>query len=166
MPSMWPHQSKGRKEEGARFNQYRRGGFHKAGEGPAFGDSFPDFSSLRNRAQRSASPARGAGPAPEKLAERKPTPSAPLHRGASLHLRKIETADATSTAASAFVYLLLLVGLGRPHKAPEQGMGPVGSALQLGMELTCHKPGVLGQLHHLHQPSIGGQAGEYQPRLG
>ena len=30
-----------------------RGGFHKAGEGPAFGDSFPDFSSLRNRAQRS-----------------------------------------------------------------------------------------------------------------
>ena len=37
-----------------------RGGFHKAGEGPAFGDSFPDFSSLRNRAQRSAPPlARG-----------------------------------------------------------------------------------------------------------
>ena len=30
-----------------------RGGFHKAGEGPAFGDSFPDFSSGRNRAQRS-----------------------------------------------------------------------------------------------------------------
>ena len=34
-----------------------RGGFHKAGEGPAFGDSFPDFSSGRNRAQRSV-PAR------------------------------------------------------------------------------------------------------------
>ena len=30
-----------------------RGGFHKAGEGPAFGDSFPNFSSLRNWAQRS-----------------------------------------------------------------------------------------------------------------
>ena len=30
-----------------------QGGFHKAGEGPAFGDSFPDFSSGRNRAQRS-----------------------------------------------------------------------------------------------------------------
>ena len=27
-----------------------RGGFHKAGEGPAFGDSFPNFSSGRNRA--------------------------------------------------------------------------------------------------------------------
>ena len=30
-----------------------RGGFHKAGEGPAFGDSFPHFSSGRNGAQRS-----------------------------------------------------------------------------------------------------------------
>ena len=37
-----------------------RGGFHKAGEGPAFGDSFPDFSSGRNRAQRSV-PGGGAG---------------------------------------------------------------------------------------------------------
>ena len=37
-----------------------RGGFHKAGEGPAFGDSFPDFSSGRNRAQRSV-PGWGAG---------------------------------------------------------------------------------------------------------
>ena len=39
-----------------------RGGFHKAGEGPAFGDSFPDFSSGRNRAQRSV---------PARLASRK-----------------------------------------------------------------------------------------------
>ena len=31
----------------------KRGRFHKEGEGPSFGDSFPDFSSLRNRAQRS-----------------------------------------------------------------------------------------------------------------
>ena len=37
-----------------------RGGFHKAGEGPAFGDSFPDFSSGRNRAQRSV-PTRPEG---------------------------------------------------------------------------------------------------------
>ena len=37
-----------------------RGGFHKAGEDPAFGDSFPDFSSGRNRAQRSV-PGGGAG---------------------------------------------------------------------------------------------------------
>ena len=41
-----------------------RGGFHKAGEGPAFGDSFPDFSSGRNRAQRSV-PARLAGLNPD-----------------------------------------------------------------------------------------------------
>ena len=40
-------------EKDADAAPYRRGGFHKAGEGPAFGDSFPDFSSLRNRAQRS-----------------------------------------------------------------------------------------------------------------
>ena len=37
-----------------------RGGFHKAGEGPAFGDSFPSFSSLRKGAQRSV-PGGGAG---------------------------------------------------------------------------------------------------------
>ena len=37
-----------------------RGGFHKAGEGPAFGDSFPHFSSGRNGAQRSV-PTGGAG---------------------------------------------------------------------------------------------------------
>ena len=36
-----------------------RGGFHKAGEGPAFGDSFPNFSSLRNWAQRSVPTKRG-----------------------------------------------------------------------------------------------------------
>ena len=30
-----------------------RGGFHKAGDGPAFGDSFPSFSTLRKGAQRS-----------------------------------------------------------------------------------------------------------------
>ena len=33
-----------------------RGGFHKEGEGPSFGDSFVSFSSLRKRPQRSASP--------------------------------------------------------------------------------------------------------------
>ena len=33
----------------------QRGGFHKAGEGPAFGDSFVSFSSLRKRPQRSVS---------------------------------------------------------------------------------------------------------------
>ena len=34
----------------------QRGGFHKEGEGPSFGDSFVSFSSLRKRPQRSASP--------------------------------------------------------------------------------------------------------------
>ena len=47
------NRAKGRTEKDAHSNQYRRGGFHKEGEGPSFGDSFPDFSSGRNRAQRS-----------------------------------------------------------------------------------------------------------------
>ena len=46
--------------EAAPDSPEQRGGFHKEGEGPSFGDSFPDFSSLRNRAQRSV-PARLAG---------------------------------------------------------------------------------------------------------
>ena len=33
--------------EERRHAPYQRGGFHKAGEGPAFGDSFVSFSSLR-----------------------------------------------------------------------------------------------------------------------
>ena len=33
----------------------KRGGFHKEGEGPSFGDSFVSFSSLRKRPQRSVS---------------------------------------------------------------------------------------------------------------
>ena len=56
--------------------------------------------------------------------------------------------------------------LRRADEAPEQGMGPVGTAFQLRMELPGHKPGVPGQLDHLHQAAVGGQAGEGQPRLG
>ena len=37
-----------------------RGGFHKAGEGPAFGDSFPDFSSWEKSGISGASPAAAA----------------------------------------------------------------------------------------------------------
>ena len=61
-----------------------RGGFHKAGEGPAFGDSFPPFSSLRKGAQRSV-PARLAS---RNKATQKNNPSVmatpchlPLHKG-------------------------------------------------------------------------------------
>ena len=50
----------GLKRERRTLHPVPRGGFHKAGEGPAFGDSFPDFSSGRNRAQRSV-PGWGAG---------------------------------------------------------------------------------------------------------
>src|SRR5699024_7806620 len=47
-PSMCPH---GLRAEKRRTQIYPvpQGGFHKAGEGPAFGDSFVYFSSLRNR---------------------------------------------------------------------------------------------------------------------
>ena len=50
-----------------------RGGFHKAGEGPAFGDSFPHFSSWRNGAQRSVprlgtrEEVQGYRPAPQRV---------------------------------------------------------------------------------------------------
>ena len=33
------------------------------------------------------------------------------------------------------------------------------------MELARHEPGVAGQLHHFHQPPVGGQPGQGQPRL-
>ena len=35
-------------------------------------------------------------------------------------------------------------------QALEQGMGPVGAGLELGMELARHKEVVLGQLHSLY----------------
>ncbi len=43
--------------EGRRHTQYRRGGFHKAGEGPAFGGSLVTFCPVRKSPQRSV-PAR------------------------------------------------------------------------------------------------------------
>ena len=48
----------------------------------------------------------------------------------------------------------------RGHKVPKQRMGPVGPGFQLRVELHPHKPGVAGQLHHLHQLPIGGQPGQ------
>ena len=52
-PSMCPHGLRAEKRR-TQIHPVPQGGFHKAGEDPAFGDSFPDFSSGRNRAQRSA----------------------------------------------------------------------------------------------------------------
>ena len=43
-------------------------------------------------------------------------------------------------------------------------MGLVGPAFQLRVELHCHKPRVVGQLHNLHQPPVRGQTGKSQPR--
>ncbi len=56
--------------------------------------------------------------------------------------------------------------LGGGDEVPEQGVGLVGPAFQLRVELDAHEPGVVGQLHDLHQPPVGGQAGQLQPRLG
>ena len=56
-PSMCPHGLRAEKRR-TQIHPVPQGGFHKAGEGPAFGDSFVYFSSLRNRPQRSASPWR------------------------------------------------------------------------------------------------------------
>ena len=43
-------------------------------------------------------------------------------------------------------------------------MCPVGTALELRMELHPYKPGVAGELHDLHQPSVRGEAGEAEAR--
>ena len=45
-------------------------------------------------------------------------------------------------------------------------MGLVGPGFQFRMELDAHEPGVFGQLHDLHQPLVGGEPGQHQPRLG
>ena len=47
-PSMCPHGLRAEKRR-TQIHPVPQGGFHKAGEGPAFGDSFVYFSSLRNR---------------------------------------------------------------------------------------------------------------------
>ena len=39
-------------------------------------------------------------------------------------------------------------------------------AFELRVELDAHEPGVVGQLHDLHQPLVGGQAGQYQTCVG
>ena len=44
------------------------------------------------------------------------------------------------------------------HKAPEQGVRPVGTALELRVELRPHEPAVGRLLHDLHQAAVRGQA--------
>lgn len=56
--------------------------------------------------------------------------------------------------------------LGGGDKGAEQGVCLIGPGFQLRVELYPHEPGVAGQLHDLHQPPVGGQAGQLQPRLG
>ena len=51
------------------------------------------------------------------------------------------------------------------HKAHEQGMGPVGAALELRVELNAHKPGVPGFLHDLHQVAVRRQPRQPQPGI-
>ena len=45
-------------------------------------------------------------------------------------------------------------------------MGLIRPAFKLRVELNAHEPGVVGQLHDLHQTPVGGQSGQYQPRPG
>ena len=44
---------------------------------------------------------------------------------------------------------------GGTHKVAEEGMGPVGAALELGVELNGHEPGVVGNLDNFHQVALG-----------
>ena len=46
----------------------------------------------------------------------------------------------------------------RFHKPVEQRVRPVGAALELRVELGPYEPGVLRQLHDLHQPPVGGES--------
>ena len=49
---------------------------------------------------------------------------------------------------------------GRAHKSCKQGVRPVGAALELGMELHADEEALAGDFHGLHQPPVGGEAGE------
>ena len=51
----------------------------------------------------------------------------------------------------------------RPHKGPEERVGLVGSGLELRVELDPHEPGMVGQLHHLHQPPVRGKSCQAEP---
>ena len=50
----------------------------------------------------------------------------------------------------------------RRHKSPEQRVGPVGAGFQLRVPLGGYIEGMLRELAHLHNASVGGGAGEAQ----
>ena len=57
---------------------------------------------------------------------------------------------------------LVLIRFCRGDELPEQGMGLVGPALELRVELDAHEPGVVRPLHDLHQAAVGGETGQGQ----
>ena len=66
-----------------------------------------------------------------------------------------------------YKYLSLVPVLNRSRrldKPVEQGMGAVGTALELRMELDSHKPGVnlFGKLHYLDKLSVRGLSRKYK----
>ena len=70
------------------------------------------------------------------------------------------------SARRCVLFMPVFIRLGRADKPPEQGMGLIGPALQLWVELAGHKPGVVGQLHHFYQAAVRGQAGPGQAGSG
>ena len=64
---------------------------------------------------------------------------------------------------SGAVVLLLLMVFRGPDELAEQGVGLVGPGFQLRVELHSHEPGVVRQLHDLHQLPVGGQPGMNRP---
>ena len=45
-------------------------------------------------------------------------------------------------------------------------MGTVGPGFELRMGLGGNEPGMARKLYHLHNPSVGGQAGEHHAAFG
>src|SRR6266545_4066961 len=62
--------------------------------------------------------------------------------------------------------LLLVVMQRRADETGKQRMGAHRPRLQLGVELAADEPRMIGQLDHLHQRSIGGEAGAAHAVLG
>ena len=58
-------------------------------------------------------------------------------------------------------FFLFLPRQRRGHKALKQGMGPVGAALELRVELAGNKPRMLRNYNHLDDTSIWGESGKH-----
>ena len=59
-------------------------------------------------------------------------------------------------------FLQLRVHQSGLDKAEKQRMWPVRAALELRVELTAHKPGMIGKLYNFHQSAVRGKAGQPQ----